>query len=70
MKRTDPQRDLFGRPQGTKPTTAAIPPRTRVEPFDFLRDGDALRCMPDPAWIVPAELRLPTDDPEWQPGNG
>jgi len=38
-----------------------------VEPFDFERDGDHARMIPDPIWKSPEWLALPTDDPEWMP---
>lgn len=38
------------------------------EPFEFT--GDDPRLVPRPDWVVPAELSLPTDDPDWQPGRG
>jgi hypothetical protein len=41
---------------------AGVPQR-----FDFLADGDAASCEPDPTWTPPEWLRLGIDDPEWQP---
>lgn len=38
-----------------------------VEPFN---DWDFARMIPDPMYRAPAELALPTDDPDWQPGAG
>lgn len=38
-----------------------------IEPFTA---WDAACCIPDPAWVIPAELALPTDDEDWQPGSG
>lgn len=66
MKSPPKQPDLFGRAAPTpKPTAAATPVRMiLVEAFN---DWDETRMVPDPAWVIPAELRLPTDDLGWMP---
>lgn len=63
VKRPVPQRDLFGRVPAPKPTAASVPSVYRIEPFTA---WDAACCIPDPAWVIPAELALPCDDPDWQ----
>lgn len=63
-KRPVPQRDLFGRMPAPKPTAAAPAGTYRIEQFDA---WDESRMVPDPGWTVPEELRLLTDDPDWQP---
>lgn len=42
-----------------------------VEPFNFLRDGDAAACVPSPLGLdaVPLWLRLP-GEPGYVPGKG
>lgn len=66
MKRPVPQLDLFGRVPAPKPTAAAATSAYRIEPFDA---WDESRMVPDPGWTVPAELRIWTDDPDWQPAG-
>jgi hypothetical protein len=39
----------------------------RVAWFDFERDSDLTRMVPQPCWKPPEEIALPTDDPDWQP---
>ncbi len=63
------QRDLFPPPPTISKTEKVREPY-RIEPFDFLRDGDAAACIPQPEVVIPEELRLPTDDERWQPGSG
>ena len=67
MKPSQP--DLFhvSRPV---PAVPAVSLRHVMEPFDFLRDGDAAACIPQPGVVIPEECRLPTDDERWQPGSG
>lgn len=61
--------DLFGDPKPERPWK--IPALTGyayiVEPFDFERDGDHARTIPDPNYRPPEWLSLPTDDPAWMP---
>jgi hypothetical protein len=62
MRQSD-QRDLF--PASPKPVMGNS--ISNFETFDFLHDGDATRCVPDPSYVPPAHLALPSDDPEWMP---
>jgi hypothetical protein len=49
------------------PVATKVPvSRRHVEPFS---DWDESRMVPDPTWVPPVELALPTDDVNWQPGN-
>jgi hypothetical protein len=41
----------------------------QIAPFDFVRDGDAASCVPEPGGVIPAWLALPTDDPAWMPDS-
>lgn len=58
------QGDLFGhvRPEPESDDCAA----GAWEPFEFT--GDDPRLIPQPDAVMPAEIRLPTDDDEWMPG--
>jgi len=40
-----------------------VPGRIVIEPHTFTGGG----CTPDPDAVIPEWLRLPTDDPDWQP---
>lgn len=56
-------------PAATKFHRGTFAPRTAcVAPFDFLRDGDRAALALPPEKPIPEWLRLPTDDPDWQPG--
>ena len=58
------QPDLFA--SSREPARAVT---AEVEPFEFRADGP--ECVPRPDWVVPEELRLPSDDPNWAPkGRG
>jgi hypothetical protein len=61
------QRDLFPQPS---PAPKPMPERYAMEPFDFERDADFSRMVPQPGVVIPEECRLPTDDENWQPGSG
>jgi len=58
------QRDLFGDRPSRVPGAAQQTPYA-VEPFD---DWDEARMVPQPDAVIPEEVRLPTDDEDWQPG--
>lgn len=63
------QPDLFGRRPSAPSITArrSVPLRPMtIEPFEF--DGPDPRLVPQHGAEIPDECRLPTDDPDWQPG--
>jgi hypothetical protein len=66
---TPRQPDLFNRSAAQRPARVAITSRIPAErsaapePFDFTGEG----CVPDPNYVAPDFLRLPTDDPEFMP---
>lgn len=65
------QRDLFQRGPSRASVAArrSVPVRPMVvEAFSF--DGSDPRLVPRPGVVIPDELRLPTDDSEWQPERG
>ena len=60
------QPDLFPAPPRPASVVRKVIPGV-WEFFDFERDGDAARCVPNPGTVIPDWLLLPTDDPEWVP---
>lgn len=63
------QPDLFKRGPSKASVAArrSLPVRPMtIEPFDFAASHDP-RAVPQPDVIIPDELRLPTDDPDWMP---
>lgn len=64
------QPDLFGR-RPSAPSIAArrsVPLRPMtIEPFEF--DGSDPRLVPQDDAVIPEELRIRTDDPNWMPGK-
>lgn len=56
------QPDLFPRQPTPAPrTTEAGRGGRGIEPFEFVPGPE---CEPRPDWVIPAELRLPTDPDE------
>lgn len=62
------QPDLFANDRPSRVSGAAQRVEARqacgVEVFD---EWDFARMVPDPTCVPPAEVALPTDDPDWMP---